>query len=265
MLRRLIVIILAVMLAGCSSSSRSNRPAIAIHAHNDYAHQRPLYDALDAGAQSVEADVFLVNGDLLVAHEFSETDPAKTLRSLYLIPLQRRIEAHHGSVYGDGKTLNLLIDIKSDSAQTYEVIASQLKAFSPMLTHYINHKKSEGPITVILTGYEPSRGILLAVPDRLEACDGVLSDLTTKPIVDLVPIISSNWNDTFAWHGRGPIPPNEASQLKTLATQSHAQGRTLRFWGAPDTPEMWQQLRSAGVDWINTDRLSEVSTFLKSK
>ena len=35
-------------------------PLLHAHAHNDYEHQRPLYDALDHGYCSVEADIFLV-------------------------------------------------------------------------------------------------------------------------------------------------------------------------------------------------------------
>ena len=43
----------------------------AAHAHNDYLHKRPLLDALAQGFCSVEADIFLVDGALLVAHELS--------------------------------------------------------------------------------------------------------------------------------------------------------------------------------------------------
>src|SRR5512135_1483640 len=43
-------------------------PLVHAHAHNDYQHERPLLDALDRGFCSVEADVHLVNGELLVAH-----------------------------------------------------------------------------------------------------------------------------------------------------------------------------------------------------
>ena len=39
------------------------------HAHNDYEHTRPLLDALDCGFGSIEADVHLVDGRLLVAHD----------------------------------------------------------------------------------------------------------------------------------------------------------------------------------------------------
>jgi hypothetical protein len=43
-------------------------PLANAHAHNDYEHKRPLFDALDNGFTSVEADVFLVDGKLLVGH-----------------------------------------------------------------------------------------------------------------------------------------------------------------------------------------------------
>ncbi|HET6325009.1 MAG TPA: hypothetical protein VFG04_09940, partial [Planctomycetaceae bacterium] len=43
-------------------------PLIRAHAHNDYEHKRPLFDALDQGLCSVEADIFLVDGQLLVGH-----------------------------------------------------------------------------------------------------------------------------------------------------------------------------------------------------
>ena len=44
-------------------------PLPQAHAHNDYEHDRPLRDALDPGFTSVEADVWLVDGKLLVAHD----------------------------------------------------------------------------------------------------------------------------------------------------------------------------------------------------
>jgi hypothetical protein len=45
-------------------------PLTRAHAHNDYLHARPLFDALDHGFCSVEADVWLVDGKLLVAQRF---------------------------------------------------------------------------------------------------------------------------------------------------------------------------------------------------
>ena len=60
----------------------------------------PLKEALDCGICSIEADVVLVNGELLVAHKREEVTPGRTLQSLYLEPLRKRIATPH-SGYDD--------------------------------------------------------------------------------------------------------------------------------------------------------------------
>ena len=65
-------------------------PLAQAHAHNDYEHDRPLLDALDHGFTSVEADIYLVDGALLVAHNRRDVKPERTLEKLYLDPLQER-------------------------------------------------------------------------------------------------------------------------------------------------------------------------------
>src|SRR5438105_6300377 len=84
------------------------------HAHNDYEHKRPLFDALDHGFCSVEADVFLVRGALLVGHTQLDLQPERTLEKLYLDPLRARIKANGGQVYKNGPTIWLLVDVKTE-------------------------------------------------------------------------------------------------------------------------------------------------------
>ena len=66
-------------------------PLERAHAHNDYEHERPLYDALDHGFKSVEADIWLIDGELVVSHDDprlpTTEEPQGTLESLYLKPL----------------------------------------------------------------------------------------------------------------------------------------------------------------------------------
>src|SRR4051812_18825469 len=83
-----------------------------LHAHNDYSHQRPLVEALDARAMGIEADIHLVENELYVAHKTEEIvrSPERTLQAMYLDPLRKLIEQNHGSVYGDAKPVMLLID-----------------------------------------------------------------------------------------------------------------------------------------------------------
>src|SRR5687767_9933128 len=83
-----------------------------VFAHNDYVRPKPFYTAYDLGVGYIEADVFLQDGDLLVAHHRNEIVPGRTLEKLYLQPLLEKIQKH-GSVYDDaGRTLTLMIDLK---------------------------------------------------------------------------------------------------------------------------------------------------------
>src|SRR5437868_5553114 len=74
-------------------------PLARTHAHNDYEHNRPLFDALDCGFCSVEADIWLVKGELLVGHTPLALKKDRTLEKLYLDPLRTRAKANGGKVY----------------------------------------------------------------------------------------------------------------------------------------------------------------------
>src|SRR2546426_2569122 len=97
-------------------------PLLHAHAHNDYEHARPLFDALDHGFCSVEADIFLVDGQLLVAHDREKVSPARTLQALYLDPLRERARKNDGRVFPNGPDVTLLIDVKSDAEETYAAL-----------------------------------------------------------------------------------------------------------------------------------------------
>src|ERR1700722_5932498 len=88
--------VLTLLLA--TNSLRADAPLLitGAHAHNDYLHQHPLFDALANGFCSVEADIYLTNGELRVAHILAATKPGHTLQSLYLAPLRVRVKQNVG-------------------------------------------------------------------------------------------------------------------------------------------------------------------------
>src|SRR5437773_6651310 len=104
----------AIFLAARLAHAAPPAPLVHAHAHNDYEHKRPLLDALDHGFCSVEADIYLVDGKLLVGHNRKDLRPNKTLETLYLEPLRERIRAYGGKVYRAGPTVHLLIDVKTE-------------------------------------------------------------------------------------------------------------------------------------------------------
>jgi hypothetical protein len=236
-------------------------PLLNAHSHNDYAHPRPLLDALDQGFCSVEADIFLVDGELLVGHNRLELTNTRTLQALYLDPLRDRVVKNSGTVYPSGPPFSLLIDLKTDWHDLYPALAKVLAGYSNILTEFHTSGKTPRAITVILSGNR-SREMFATTPVRFAAYDGELSDLDGSLGPDMIPWISANWAMTFKWRARGEFPPEEKRKLEEFSAKAAKQGRRLRFWGAPDKSDFWKALRDAKVDLINTDDLPGLKTWL---
>ena len=237
------------------------KPLINAHAHNDYEHQRPLLDALDHGFCSVEADIFLVDGKLLVAHTRSAVKPERTLQALYLDPLRERVKRNGGRVFPNGPECTLLIDLKTDWHTIYPVLRATLTNYADILSTFRDGAKQTNAITAILSGNR-SKEMFAGETVRYAGYDGTLADLDSSASADLIPWISGNWAESFGWRGQGKLPEDEAARLKSIVTKAHAQGRRVRFWGAPDNAGFWRTMRDAGVDLINTDDLPGLEAFL---
>lgn len=251
-----------ILMCVASIASAQTAPRPAAHAHNDYLHARPLLDALDQGFCSVEADIFLIDGKLLVAHTRLEVNKNRTLESLYLEPLKARIAAHGGRVYRDGPaTFGLLIDLKSDAESTYRALHEVLAKYADLFTSVENGQVKTGPVAVVISGNRPQE-FIAAQPIRYCGIDGRLSDLDTNKPADLMPMISDNWTSHFQWRGSGEMPSPERDKLHEIVKKAHDKGRVVRFWATPESPQLWKELKAAGVDRINTDKLAELSKFL---
>jgi hypothetical protein len=234
------------------------RPLARAHAHNDYEHERPLFDALSHGFTSVEADVYLVDGELLVAHDPEDVVPGRTLQSLYLDPLAHR--AHP-------RPLQLLVDIKNTGAATYTELDRVLRSYRRMLTSYRNGRVLPGAVTVVVSGDRP-RELMEAQRVRYAFYDGRSTDLNSGARASFVPLISDNWTNLFTWQGVGPIPAAERAKLRQFVGDAHADRQRVRFWATPDVASparnaVWCELVAADVDHINTDDLAGLESFLR--
>ncbi|MEU1053982.1 phosphatidylinositol-specific phospholipase C/glycerophosphodiester phosphodiesterase family protein [Streptomyces sp. NPDC005876] len=247
------------------------RPLWRAHAHNDYEHPRPLLDALDHRFGSVEADIYLVDGQLLVAHDPVDLDPARTLESLYLDPLAARVRAQGGSVYrGHHRPLQLLVDIKTEGASTYRELDRHLRRYRHLFTTYAHGRVHPGPVTAVISGDRAARVPMEAQTTRRAFYDGRLTDLGTAAPASFVPLISDNWTVHFTWQGVGAFPEAERRKLRDIVRTAHARGQRVRFWATPDQPgpardAVWTELLAAGVDHLNTDDLAGLEAFLDAR
>ena len=246
------------------SEPQETKPLRQAHSHNDYLHQRPLHDALGQGFCSVEADIWLVDGKLLVAHDRNDVRPGRTLQALYLDPLSERVRKNGGKVFPGGPDFTLLVDVKSDATNTYQALRLVLQEYASMLTRFQPGLTESNAVTVIISGNR-ARALMAAETSRLAGYDGRLADLDAADSRHLIPLVSDNWTLHFKWRGKpeeGSLPDAERTRLKVMVSNAHARGQRLRLWGTPDAPAMWKELRDAGVNLINTDKLPELRSFL---
>ncbi|MCP4638835.1 MAG: hypothetical protein GY851_00305 [bacterium] len=239
-------------------------PLPQAHAHNDYLHDRPLLDALDHGFCSVEADIHLVDGELLVAHDRDKCQPGRTLQALYLDPLRERVRANGGAVYPGGPRFWLLIDFKTGAVRTYEALREVLHEYDDILTEFRAKRTKVKAVTIVLSGNRPTR-LVEEERVRLGGIDGRMNELESGISSHLMPMLSDHWGRVFDWSGPGPMPDETREKLHAIVRQCHADGRAVRFWATPDYPELWSELVDAEVDLINTDNLAKLQSFLLAR
>lgn len=253
--------------------ARRHGPLEQAHAHNDYEHEHPLFDALSHGFASVEADIWLVDGQLLVAHDEVDLDPSRTLEALYLDPLAALVRRHHGSVYrGSRLSLQLLIDLKTAGEPTYLELAGHLRRYRSMLTEASGGRVRPGAVTVVISGDRAARAPMeeeiASGAVSLAFYDGRLADLGSGAPASFMPLISDNWASYFTWRGEGAFPAAERELLHDIVGRAHAAGQRVRFWETVDVPgpardALWRELLAAGVDHLNTDDLAGLEAFLR--
>src|ERR1700733_6696009 len=104
------------------------------HSHNDYEQATPFWLAYDQQFGSIEADIFWINGQMLVGHSLEEIKSGRTLEEYYLKPLFSCILKNNGHPYADtARQLQMLIDVKTDSIATLNALIDLLKKYPALV------------------------------------------------------------------------------------------------------------------------------------
>ena len=222
------------------------------HAHNDYMHPIPFYTAWNAGFGSIEADVFPVNGVLLVAHSKKALQPQRTLDSLYLNPLLKELEKN-----ADRK-VNLLIDIKENYKETLQLL---LKELAPLRKYLFSGKDLNKPVTILISGERPPPAEYKNYPNYI-FFDDDLRLVHTPEEWKRVGLVSLSFERYSRWSGEGNLADSDKKVLTNVIDSVHHAGKKIRFWAAPDNENSWLIQMKLGVDLIGTDQLQALSVFL---
>jgi alkaline phosphatase len=222
------------------------------HAHNDYMHPVPFYTAWNAGFGSIEADVFPVNGVLLVSHSKKALKPERTLTSLYLGPLLTELQKN------PNRKVDLLIDIKVDYKKSLELLLQELK---PLKKYLVTRKNSTKPLTILISGERPAPSEYKNYPGYI-FFDDDLRLFHTPAEWKRVGLVSLSFERYSHWNGEGNLPDSDEQVLMHVIDSVHNAGKKIRFWAAPDTKNSWLKQMALGVDFIGTDKIQTLSAFL---
>jgi alkaline phosphatase len=238
----------------CSAQLRVYTTADA-HSHNDYEKPSPFWEAYKNKFGSIEADIFLDNGELIVAHDREQVKKRFTLDSLYLKPLQQSIQANKGFVYADpARQLQLMIDLKTEGVSTLKALVDRLSNFPALIKC--------PSLKITISGSRPPEADFTKYPSWI-FFDGELQKAYTKEQLERIPMISDNFAKYSSWKGEGDMPQNDRILIQSLIEKVHALGKKIRFWNAPDNLKSWKLFITLGVDYINTDHISELTAFVK--
>ena len=270
--RRLIVLLskqqlikfLFVVLFLISQHLFAQNPVKMAHSHNDYLNDKPLLSALENSFKSIEVDVFLLMSELYVGHNWLQLRKNKTIEKLYLDHLWQKYNENSGSIYKNNIPLYLLVDFKTSSNKTYLALLTKLEKYKPMLTRVVSGSLIQGAVTIIISGDKPDVDEFKKETDRITFLDGRFSDIGMNISNDIMPLISMSWLDHFQWDGIGKLPKNQRAVLDKIIKAVHLEDKHLRFWATPDNKNSWMTLERAGVDLINTDKISEFSNYITS-
>jgi alkaline phosphatase len=226
-----------------------------LHSHNDYLRKVPFWEAFGAGCASIEADVILQDGELMVAHERATIKKERTLKSLYLSPIQKAKELSLVDEFG----FHLMIDIKTEAYATLEVLIKQLNEFEPMLYSPAN----QNGLKIIVSGNRPK------VEDYNDYPSWILFDYQSRSLNDQLPwekigMVSLNFRQFSVWNGEGRIVEKEKEKLISFIQQVHSFDKPVRFWGTPDSQSAWKAFYDLGIDYINTDMPYEANQYLSN-
>ncbi len=224
------------------------------HSHNDYKNNIPFYRAYEKGFGSIEADVYAVNGQLMVAHDKKEIDAKRSLKNLYLDPLiakfNRDPERH----------LRLLIEIKEDHKAVLPLVIKELKP----LEEYFSYPGHPGRLSIVMTGAVPPANEMVNYPDWISFDVDHLDGFT--PVQwKKIGLVSFPLSKYVHWNGKGVFNTEEIKRLKGGIDSVHNAGKKVRFYETPDTKSSWLAMLRLGVDVIGTDDIEGLGNFLNRK
>jgi YVTN family beta-propeller protein len=225
------------------------------HSHNDYAQQNPFFEAYNEQFGSIEPDIHLRKGLLLVGHDSVDLTLNRSLEKMYLQPLATYIQKNGGYPYKDSsRILQLLIDIKTDSIKTLDALVILLKKYPAIINNRF--------VRIVISGNRPAESLYEKYPSFIWF-DGRLDKSYSSKALEKIALLSEDFTNYCNWKIKEAMTDEDVNKIRKLVDAAHKLNKPVRFWATPDNAQAWTQLQKLKVDYINTDHIAALSDFLQ--
>ena len=231
------------------------------HSHNDYVNEIPFWLAYNNHFGSIEADIWEVSGNLLVAHSRSEIKPDRTIDSLYINPIVRMVRQNGGRPWSDNSSsFQLLIDIKTNTEPALSILTEKLKSYPDVF----DVSSNKNAVRIVITGNRPEPSGFSKYPAFI-LFDGLLGTDYNPIELRRIALYSENLKKFTQWNGEGNINEKDKIRLQTVIDSVHGINKKIRFWNAPDDINAWNTFMKMGIDYLNTDHIVKLSEYLNKQ
>lgn len=243
--------------------------------------------------------MWLFDNELYVGHNTASLTRNRTFSSLYIDPLVKILndqnpttDFYNGTLHGvydvdPSVSLTLLVDVKTDGAETWPWVLAQLEPLRSRgwLTFVEDGMVHKRLVTIVGTGNTPFDILTQNSTYRDAFFDAPLSSLSPSSTSSSTDppsqghsgvTASTSFNESNSFYASAPFPKAigrlwsgrlSEGQLKRIREQvkaAHDRGLKARYWDTPNWPrglrnEVWRVLVREGVDVLNVDDLRGVS------
>ena len=250
-MKRLLIASLSFLLPLCLWAQQP----VILHSHNDYNRLAPFWEAYSQHCRSIEADVFLHKGQLLVGHEVKDLKKDNSFAVLYVEPIVRTFRSNGGCMWPDSKDrLQLMVELKSPTEPALSEVIKLLKQYPDVFC-------AKKGVRVTITGNVPAPEDFGRYPSWIWF-DGNLQTEYTPAQLKRVALISEDFREyARKWNGKGNFVQADYKPLRAAIDQAHALGKPVRFWNAPEGTTAYFTYIRLGLEYVNTDKPAVASAF----
>ncbi|KPV77389.1 uncharacterized protein RHOBADRAFT_33539 [Rhodotorula graminis WP1] len=246
--------------------------------------ENELRHALKDGATWLGVDLWLVDGEVLVASSQSSLDPSRTFSATVVQPLLRifspqddstiKMHRRRSSVYAHVKPhspFQLVIRLRTPATTTFPYVVSDLEPLhdASLLTMYCPNAGSStaGLITVVsssangaemvpfeqLSAVQGQRFVYRDAPLAAFDSDEALADSNIDPA--LTPVAAGALVEVTGWDGQKSLSDEQRERIRAQVERAHAHGLKVRFEALPNFPvhvreQCRQALLTLGADYL---------------